>query len=75
MLQDTFTPYHKKDVTCIFCEGVICEDWTNTPYSCDKCGHNPDVSDLRKAAIKLGDKRFLRLSVRDYEKFMKVKKK
>ena len=70
VIEDFYTPRNKKEICCLFTDGVICDSWGTSASSCDRCGHNPDVNEMRKAAIKMGELKFLRCNVRDYNKVM-----
>ena len=62
----TNTVEHKKyDLLphCKYNDGVACGE---TNRNCKQCGWNPIVSEMRKQAIFLGDKHFLRFRERDF---------
>jgi len=52
---------------CIYTEGVECQ---LSNRHCERCGHNPVVAEMRKTALKMGDKHFLKYSERDYSNFL-----
>lgn len=52
-----------KDPLCPYNAGVCCALERRV---CHKCGFNPPVDEMRQAAIRLGEKRFLRYSLRDF---------
>ena len=55
----------KEDVElCVFSEGIEC---SLNGRKCEKCGWNPIVAEIRVAALKNGDKKFLKYTNRDYD--------
>lgn len=51
---------------CQYNSGVCCDlDYKH----CSRCGWNPIVDEMRKTAIRLGEKRFLRYSARDLSSY------
>lgn len=64
-------PYEpkKKPTLCGYNDGVECDEWKKNPAGCDKCGFNPTVAEIRKAAIRKGEQRFLRYTTRDINDF------
>ena len=59
-----------KKIECSFNEWIECNQWAEHPYKCEKCGWNPEVADIRKAAIRMGERRFLRYSARDFDRVL-----
>lgn len=54
---------------CKYNDGVACEE---KGRGCKTCGWNPVVSEMRKQAIELGDKHFLRLADRDFDSIEEI---